>query len=765
VLVFEDLQWADSGLLDFIDHLLDWSKALPIMVVTLARPELFDRRPDWAAGRRHLTALALEPLTDDAITELLAGLVPGLPEAAVRAIVARAEGVPLYAVETVRSLLADGRIERIGDAYQPTGDLSQLAAPESLRSLIASRLDGLEPGDRSLLQEGAVLGQAFSADALAAVSGVASPELEPRLRAFVRRELLELETDPQSPERGQYKFVQSLIREVAYGTLGRRERRARHLAVARYYEALGDDELAGALASHYLAAHEASDPGPEADAIATQARLALVGAAERAAGLGAHRQTIAHLEQALAITTATADRAPLLDRAAVAAAATAIEEAESYAQRAVEAYRELGDETAAALARARLGRVLLDASRVTDATAVLEAAASAADALDDPSAGAAIQAQLSRCYMRLGKPDPSMTAADRALSVGERMNLEPLVAESLINKGSALGQLGRRREGNALMRAAVEISAEHADRNMEIRARNNYASAINDDDPAGATRLMRSAMELAADIGDRGMYHWLAGNVAASLRSEGQGWDGHLALMRDAYESATLPTDRARLRVLIALLEAARGENLDDADAAVGEIVGTSTEPEAIFQLAMVRAETSFARGDPEGAYRQAMRAYALELQDQAIPLDVAFHAAAALRDPERIREVARLIRALPGAGRLTEAGRSAADAAVAAVDGRVGDALTGFRAAFTEQTALEQHYDAARVVVAAATLLADQPEIRALASEVRPLLEELRARPALDRLEAALGGAPDPTESSAGRAGATASAPARSPG
>ena len=88
-------------------HLLDWSQGQPILVVTLARPELFDRRPDWGASRRHLTALALEPLTDDEVRELLDGLVPGLPDDALAAIVARAEGMPLYAVETVRGLLAE----------------------------------------------------------------------------------------------------------------------------------------------------------------------------------------------------------------------------------------------------------------------------------------------------------------------------------------------------------------------------------------------------------------------------------------------------------------------------------------------------------------------------------------------------------------------------------------------------------------------------------------------------------------------------------
>ena len=209
VLVFEDLQWADTGLLDFIDHLLDWSKGLPIMVVSLARPELFDRRPDWGASRRNLTALALEPLTDDAMRELLNGLVPGLPEEALAAIIGRAEGVPLYAVETVRGLLADGRIQRNGDLYEPIGDLTNITVPDSLRSLIASRLDALEPADRTLLQDASVLGQVFSADALTAITG-ATDDLEPRLRALVRRELLEIEADPRSPERGQYRFVQSL---------------------------------------------------------------------------------------------------------------------------------------------------------------------------------------------------------------------------------------------------------------------------------------------------------------------------------------------------------------------------------------------------------------------------------------------------------------------------------------------------------------------------------------------------------------------------
>ncbi|HEY5483532.1 MAG TPA: adenylate/guanylate cyclase domain-containing protein, partial [Propionibacteriaceae bacterium] len=110
VMVFEDFHYADTGLLDFVDHLLEWSRNVPIYVVTLARPEFLERRPNWGAGKRNFTSLYLEPLPESAMRELLAGLVPGLPAVAAKAIVERADGMPLYAVETVRMLLAEGRL-------------------------------------------------------------------------------------------------------------------------------------------------------------------------------------------------------------------------------------------------------------------------------------------------------------------------------------------------------------------------------------------------------------------------------------------------------------------------------------------------------------------------------------------------------------------------------------------------------------------------------------------------------------------------------
>ena len=375
-MVFEDHHYADTGLLDFVDHLLEWSRNVPIYVLTLARPELLERRPDWGAGKRNFNSLYLEPLSDGSMRALLAGLVPGLPEAAIRVIVERADGMPLYAVETVRMLLAQGRLAVQDGVYHPVGDLTTLAVPETLTALIASRLDGLAPDDRVLVSGAAVLGQSFTLAALSAVSGTDPGILEARLQQLVRRELLTLEADPRSPELGQYAFVQALIREVAYNTLARADRKVRHLAAARYFESLGSDELAGVLAGHYLAAHENSAEGPEADALAVQARIALSAAAERALVLGSPEQAVVFLRQALTVTSDATEEAGLLERAGEAASAAAHhDDAEALLRQAVELHRQRGDRPAIARVTSALGGALANPFRTEQALAVLEPAA------------------------------------------------------------------------------------------------------------------------------------------------------------------------------------------------------------------------------------------------------------------------------------------------------------------------------------------------------------------------------------------------------
>ena len=219
VLAFEDMQWADASLLDFVEHLLDWSRNHSIYVMTLARPELVERRPTWGAGQRNFTSIYLDPLPEKAMGYLLDGLVPGLPAEARDQILARAEGVPLYAVETVRMLLDRGDLVQDGAVYRPAREIASLDVPETLHALIAARLDGLSPDERRLLQDGAVLGKTFTERGLAALDGNGRADLGPLLAGLVRKEVLSLQTDPRSPEHGQYGFLQDLVRHVAYETL------------------------------------------------------------------------------------------------------------------------------------------------------------------------------------------------------------------------------------------------------------------------------------------------------------------------------------------------------------------------------------------------------------------------------------------------------------------------------------------------------------------------------------------------------------------
>ena len=166
--VVEDLQWSDDGLLDFLEHLLDRGRSSPIFVLTLARPELLERRSGWGTDRRGAISMRLEPLTEAAMRELLDGMAPTLPKAVIERILERADGLPLYAVETIRMLVATGHLIQDGGRVVVTGtgldagDMSALQVPPTLHALVAARLDALSAPDRLVLQDAAVLGQTFS---------------------------------------------------------------------------------------------------------------------------------------------------------------------------------------------------------------------------------------------------------------------------------------------------------------------------------------------------------------------------------------------------------------------------------------------------------------------------------------------------------------------------------------------------------------------------------------------------------------------------
>ncbi len=743
VMVFEDLHHADSGLLDFICHLLEWSRGVPIYVLTLARPELLERRPDWGAGRRNFASLHLEALPEGAMRELLAGLVPGLPEAAVRAIVERADGVPLYEVETVRMLLADGRLVASEGSYRPAGDLSTIAVPETLTELVAARLDALEPDERTLILDAAVLGQSFSTEALAAVSGVDASALAQPLRALVRRELLAVEGNPRSPERGQHAFVQALVREVAYNTLARRDRKVRHLAAARHFEALGNDELAGALAGHYLAALQNASEGPEVDALAVQTRIALRAAAERAIALGSYDQALTFLEQALTVTADRGETADLLERAGDAASAAARHEAaETHLRRAVSAQRDLGDRAAIVRATAALGRALINAWRTSEALALLEPAAAEFEDLAADPAGIALGGQLARaCFMR-GDYRHAIEVADRVLDAAEHADLPAVVADALVTKGSALVGLGRPIEGLGVLRAGQEVAEAHGLGLILARALTNRSGIEGSRDPRAALEVARAGLALARRLGLRHLIVMLLNNAAESaVRTGDWPWaDGELeAAAAEEFEAS----DRAMLLWNEAQLRAIRGELVADQLDEIARLVGDSDDPQTRMLVASGDGYAAFVAGRFGDARTAFLRA--AELWAPTFWRLRAARAALWAGDATAARDDLAALDAAGVHGPAADADRRTVRAGIAALDGRPADALALYRDALRAWRNLGLVWDEALCGLDMATLLdpAD-PEVRAAAWAAREILVRLEAAPFLTRLDAALGRSSD---------------------
>ena len=705
-MVFEDHHYADSGLLDFVDHLLEWSRNVPIYVVTLARPELLEKRPNWGAGKRNFTSIYLEPLSVPAMRELLGGLVPGLPEGAVRAIVERADGIPLYAVETVRMLLAEGKLGLEDGIYRPIGDLTTLAVPETLTSLIASRLDGLDPADRLLVSDAAALGQSFTLAGLAAVSGVDADELEPRLLGLVRRELFTQERDARSPERGQYAFVQALIREVAYNTLARKDRKARHLAAARFFEGLGSDELAGALAGHYLAAHANAAEGAEADALAGQARIALKAAAERAAALGSHDQAVALIEQALTVTTDPVEEAELLERAGDSAAIAArYDPAESFLRRAVESHRARGDRVGIARATAALGRTLLTARRTEDAQTLLEGAASElADVRADP-AFVALEGQLARAAFLREDHRRAIEVADRVLEAAEHLDLVPILADTLVTKGSALGSIGRLTEGNGVLQIGGRLAETHGLHTTALRALNNSSVGLAEIDPRAGTEAAWAGLALSRRLGQRfWMFAFIGGSAWGGFVTGD--WDRALAELRVGLAEEPDPSDRLLLLNNLVTIQAVRGERVDAEIAEMERLTEGETDPALLGYVIDGRGFQALAGGqlaEASDAWWQLP-----DMTPSSAPSYLFQAARPALwnGDSTRVREALARLDATGVHGPVIEIHRATLRAGLAASDGRGAEALGLYRDVLRGLRDLGLPWDEALTAIDMATVL-----------------------------------------------------------
>lgn len=242
VLVWEDIHWADEGMLDLIEHLVRWARA-PVLQICLTREELLERRVRWGGVRRDATTVFLEPLGEQHTRELIASLLAldEPSEGVIATVAARAEGNPLFAEEMVRRLSEEE-------------GASAAELPATVQALLAARLDSLEPFQRRLLAHAAVVGRTFWEGALAPVVQAEGGDLQEALRALREKDLVVAGEGSALAGEPELAFKHALIRDAAYEMLPKAIRAQKHFEVAQFIEARAGErveEVVALLAEHY----------------------------------------------------------------------------------------------------------------------------------------------------------------------------------------------------------------------------------------------------------------------------------------------------------------------------------------------------------------------------------------------------------------------------------------------------------------------------------------------------------------------------------
>jgi predicted ATPase/class 3 adenylate cyclase len=663
VLVFEDIHWADSALLDFIEYLVEWSRDVPLFVLTLSRPELQDRRPTWGSGKRNFTSIFLEPLSSDAMEVLLTEPVPGLSDELRTRILERAEGVPFYAVETVRMLLDRGVLVREGHTYRLAGEIATLEVPETLQALIAARLDGLSADERRSVQQASVLGRTFTLRGLASVAGVPEAELEQILASLMRKEVVSLSADPLSPERGQYGFLQDLVKKVAYDTLSRKERKTLHLGAAAYLQSLGDDdEIVEVLAAHYLDAYRAAPDDPDAAEIRDTARAMLIGAAERASSLGANQEAQHAYERAIELSDDPGVQADLHEHAGIMAFTRAQpDESGAHFERAISLFESSGQTHARARVEARQAQIAWDTGRIEEGLERMDRSYQALSEEEPDADLAVLAAQLGRFLFFAGRSEAALERIESALELSEGLALPETFSMALNTKGIVYVAHGRTLEGIALLRYALEVALDNDKPTAALRAYFNLADTLSQVDRyEEAEACVRDGLAFARRVGNRYQELLFLGQTYA-LFALGK-WDEVRAF------AASLPEDFRSSRqafgtvASIVVTVAVHQGRLDEAEGLVARLDEFAHSDDAQERAAFATGASRLllAQGDPDGALRVAQVAldtgeemgFAQEYWKE--PFVTSLEAALLLEDEPKVNELLAVIDGMPP-GRQTQ--------------------------------------------------------------------------------------------------------------
>ena len=351
VVVVEDLHWAEPPLLDMLERLVSRSTG-PLLMITTARPEFAVARPTWSS-MPGMVQIGLEGLTDAQSRELVANLLPDTDDDVRSRIAAPAEGNPFFAEELARHVAEEETLAG--------GAELEAMIPNSIRALVAARIDSLPEAEKHALQDAAVVGRTFWTATLEAMTGTSS--VREILRALEEKGFIAANPASLLPGQAEFSFRHALKRDVAYRSIARAQRCRSHAAVARWIDEIAGDrhpEFVELLAYHYEAAAKPQDAmlgwpegSPEREAVRHAAVRALIGAGRAARERLAFERAIHLADRALALVASDGERLAILDlRASALHAAVRCDEALAAYLQALELADKVGDEEARARLRA-----------------------------------------------------------------------------------------------------------------------------------------------------------------------------------------------------------------------------------------------------------------------------------------------------------------------------------------------------------------------------------------------------------------------------
>jgi class 3 adenylate cyclase/tetratricopeptide (TPR) repeat protein len=604
VLVFEDLHWADDALLAFIEHLVDWSSSVPLLVLCTGRPELFERHPGWGGGKRNSTTISLSPLGDDDTTRLIAALLRQtvLPVETHARLLEHAGGNPLYAEEFVRMLDDHGMLSAAGGLRD-----TQIRVPDTVQSLIAARLDTLRPKRKALLQDAAVVGKVFWAGALAAMGETDEPTVREGLHELVRKELVRAGRHSSVKDQAEYAFWHAIVRDVAYAQIPRAVRARKHIAAAEWIEAMAAERVtdhAELLAYHYEQALEltrAAGVGTDIDGIARAARRSLQLAGDRAMSLDLTKAAT-YYRRALALYEAEdPGRADLLVKAALANPES-LDDAQGELEDALAMYRSVGNEL-------RQGWVLIHLAQEAHArgetTRGDELLSEAIDLLERHPPGEELAAAHTRRAARFamsGRPRECLDVTERALPVVEAHGLRRYEARLHQYHGVARFELGDV-EGLADIRYGVQLGRELGDLITVAFGHSNLGTLTLMLSAQEAADIYTEAVDFAERRGMGGSTMWLKAERTWTLYDLGR-WD---ELLREvaAIEDWGRPRGGGGYVSMIALPQKARvlvqRGRVAEAALVVDEYLAGAREardPQVLIPALVAAAEAAVAAGD-----------------------------------------------------------------------------------------------------------------------------------------------------------------------